>query len=40
MGLAIMLHSMYFHKRHRDYFRIEESAEDDAEPTFGQDRLG
>jgi glycerol-3-phosphate acyltransferase PlsY len=40
MGLAIMLHSMYFHKRHRENFRIEENAEDDSESTLRQDRLG
>jgi hypothetical protein len=40
MGLAIMLHSMYFHKRHRENFQIEENAEDDSESTLRQDRLG
>ncbi|MEE8045288.1 MAG: glycerol-3-phosphate acyltransferase [Dehalococcoidia bacterium] len=40
IGLAIVLHSMYFHKRHRAYFQIEESVEDDSDSTLRQDRLG
>lgn len=41
LGLMIMLHSMYFHKRHRDYFRDHPSMdEQDSEPTLREDRLG
>jgi glycerol-3-phosphate acyltransferase PlsY len=41
IGIAIMLHSMYFHKRHKEYFRSEVSIEDeDPEQTLRQDGLG
>jgi acyl phosphate:glycerol-3-phosphate acyltransferase len=41
LGLMIMLHSMYFHKRHRDYFRDRPPVdEQDSEPTLREDRLG
>lgn len=41
IGLAIMLHSMYFHKRHRDYFRPSDSLdlEDEAEVPLTHDRF-
>ena len=41
IGIAIMLHSMYFHKRHKEYFRSDVSLEDeDPEQTIRQDGLG
>ena len=41
IGIAIMLHSMYFHKRHKEYFRTDISIEDeDPEQTLRQDGLG
>jgi acyl phosphate:glycerol-3-phosphate acyltransferase len=41
MGIAIVLHSMYFHKRHKEYFRTDISIEDeDPEQTLRQDGLG
>lgn len=41
IGIAIMLHSMYFHKRHKEYFRSDISIEDeDPEQTLRQDGLG
>jgi glycerol-3-phosphate acyltransferase PlsY len=40
IGIAIMLHSMYFHRRHRDYFRAEEPLDDEAEAPYRQDRPG
>ena len=40
IGIAIMLHSMYFHKRHKEYFRSDVSIEDeDPEQTLRQDGL-
>jgi glycerol-3-phosphate acyltransferase PlsY len=38
IGIAIMLHSMYFHRRHRQNFRPPVTAEEESDPTF-QDRL-
>jgi hypothetical protein len=36
-----MLHSMYFHKRHKEYFRSDISIEDeDPDQTLKQDGLG
>ena len=41
IGLAIMLHSMYFHKRHKEYFRPDISIEDeDPEQPLRQDGIG
>jgi acyl-phosphate glycerol 3-phosphate acyltransferase len=40
IGISIMLHSMYFHRRHKDYFQLERPIEEDPEPTFRQDGLG
>ena len=39
IGLAIMLHSMYFHKRHKNYFLSGPELEDESEPTLRQDGL-
>ncbi|MBP39166.1 MAG: glycerol-3-phosphate acyltransferase [Dehalococcoidia bacterium] len=39
IGIAIMLHSMYFHRRHKDYFRPDDSLDDNSETPFRQDRL-
>ena len=39
LGLAIMLHSIYFHKRHRDYFTAHERQREDLDATITQDRL-
>jgi glycerol-3-phosphate acyltransferase PlsY len=40
IGIAIMLHSMYFHKRHKEYFRTDVSIEDEEpEQTLRQDGL-
>ncbi len=38
IGLSIMLHSMYFHKRRKEYFRSPDVFEEEPEPTFGQDQ--
>ena len=41
IGIAIMLHSMYFHKRHKEYFRTDVNIEDeDPDQTLRQDGLG
>jgi hypothetical protein len=34
-----MLHSMYFHKRHRDYFRDHPTIEDEIEPALRHDNI-
>jgi len=39
IGIAIMFHSVYFHKRHREYFRSDDHTVD-SESTFRQDQLG
>ena len=39
IGLAIMLHSMYFHKRHRDYFRDHPTIEDEIEPAHRHENI-
>jgi glycerol-3-phosphate acyltransferase PlsY len=38
IGIAILLHSMYFHKRHRAYFEVE-PVDDEIDPTVRQDHL-
>jgi acyl phosphate:glycerol-3-phosphate acyltransferase len=38
IGIAILLHSMYFHKRHKNYFEVEVD-EDELDPTLQRDRL-
>jgi acyl-phosphate glycerol 3-phosphate acyltransferase len=40
IGIAILLHSMYFHKRHKEYFRITDPIEEDSETSIRQDGLG
>ncbi|HIF72249.1 MAG TPA: glycerol-3-phosphate acyltransferase [Dehalococcoidia bacterium] len=40
IGIAIMLHSMYFHKQHKDYFRIPDPVDEDPESSIRQDGLG
>jgi glycerol-3-phosphate acyltransferase PlsY len=40
IGLAIMLHSVYFHKRHRDLFRGDPTIEDDTDPMLRNDNIG
>ena len=40
IGIAIMLHSMYFHKRHKAYFRPMDTVEDETDPTFRTDHFG
>ena len=39
LGLAIMVHSIYFHKRHKAYFTAQERQREDLDPTITQDRL-
>ena len=42
LGLGVLLHSMYFHKRHREFFRVMdvlESPEDESDPPLTQDGL-
>lgn len=39
-GIAILLHSMYFHKRHKHYFQSGDSIDDDPDHTFRQDHVG
>ncbi|MBC8452868.1 MAG: glycerol-3-phosphate acyltransferase [Chloroflexi bacterium] len=39
IGIAILLHSMYFHKRHKDFFRPGDAIEDDADPALRHDQL-
>ncbi len=39
IGIAIMLHSMYFHRRHKDYFRSLVSLEEKSDPSFQHDHL-
>ncbi len=38
LGIGVMLHSMYFHRRHRHYFR--DVLEDESDPKLTQDGLG
>lgn len=38
LGVGVMLHSMYFHRRHRHYFR--DVLEDESDPKLTQDGLG
>ncbi|MDG0866316.1 glycerol-3-phosphate acyltransferase [Candidatus Lucifugimonas marina] len=38
IGIAIMLHSMYFHRRHREYFTAK-AVNDEQDPNLHQDRL-
>jgi glycerol-3-phosphate acyltransferase PlsY len=38
VGIAILLHSMYFHKRHKAYFEVE-PLDDEIDPTVRQDHL-
>ena len=37
IGLAIMLHSMYFHKRHKEYFQDHPTLKDEIEPALHHD---
>ena len=39
LGVAIMLHSIYFHKRHKEYFNARERQREDLDATMTQDRL-
>ena len=39
LGAAIMLHSIYFHKRHKEYFNAREKQGEDLDVTITQDRL-
>ncbi len=39
LGVAIMLHSIYFHKRHKEYFNAREKHREDLDVTITQDRL-
>lgn len=39
IGVAIMLHSIYFHKRHKEYFNARETQHKDLDATITQDRL-
>ena len=39
LGVAIMLHSIYFHKRHKEYFNARERQPEDLDATITQDRL-
>mgnify|MGYP001200665893 CR=1 FL=1 len=39
IGVAIMLHSIYFHKRHKEYFNPRETQHKDLDATITQDRL-
>jgi len=39
LGVAIMLHSIYFHKRHKEYFNARERQREDLDATITQDRL-
>ena len=40
LGIGVMLHSMYFHRRHREYFAAQEILEDDPDTALTQDGLG
>ena len=40
IGVGIMLHSMYFHWRHKEFFAADAELDESAEQTLGQDRLG
>ncbi|MBT3554218.1 MAG: glycerol-3-phosphate acyltransferase [Chloroflexi bacterium] len=39
IGLGILLHSMYFHKRHRSYFDDAQAVEDETEPALRHDNI-
>ena len=39
LGVAIMLHSIYFHKRHKEYFNAREKQDENLDVTITQDRL-
>ena len=39
LGVAIMLHSIYFHKRHKEYFSDQERQRKNLDATITQDRL-
>lgn len=39
LALVILLHSMYFHRRHREYF-VQDVLEDEPDPPLTQDGLG
>ena len=38
LGIGVMLHSVYFHRRHRAYFRA--ALEEESDPALTQDGLG
>ena len=40
LGIGVMLHSMYFHRRHREYFSAETTLEEEPDPALTQDGLG
>ena len=40
LGIGVMLHSMYFHRRHRAYFSAQDVLEDESDPALTQDGLG
>lgn len=40
LGIGVMLHSMYFHRRHREYFSAQEVLDDQSDPALTQDGLG
>ena len=39
LGLGVLAHSMYFHRRHKRYF-VHDVIEDDSDPALTQDGLG
>ena len=43
LGIGVMFHSMYFHRRHREYFTVRdmiEAREDESDSALTQDGLG
>ena len=40
LGIGIMLHSMYFHRRHREFFSVPDVLEEESDPALTQNGLG
>ncbi len=40
LGIGILLHSLYFHRRHRQYLLMSERLEEELDPTITQDGIG
>ncbi|MCI0775178.1 MAG: glycerol-3-phosphate acyltransferase [Chloroflexi bacterium] len=40
LGIGVMLHSMYFHRRHREFFSTPDVLEEESDPALTQNGLG